>query len=62
MATTRVIEVDGREQKILVRCLNETRNELIDKGIPTDEVNVLLLRAIEAPTKKEQRRADREGR
>ncbi len=61
-STTKVIEIDDREQRILVKCLNDVRNKLIDQGVPTDDVNRLLLMTIDAPTKKQKRKADREGR
>ena len=61
-ATTRVLEIDDRDQRLLVKCLNDVRNDCIDKGIPTDDVNRLIIMAIDAPTKKEKRKADRETR
>ncbi len=60
--TTKVIEIDDRDQRILVKCLNDVRNDCIDRGIPTEDLNRLLLMTIDAPTKKEKRKADREGR
>ena len=60
--TTRVIEIDDRDQRILVKCLNDVRNNCIDNGIPTEDLNRLLLRTIDAPTKKQKKKADREGR
>jgi len=59
---TKVFEMTERDQKILVKCLNDVRNDCIDKGVPTEDVNRLLILAIDAPTKKEKRKADREGR
>lgn len=61
-SNTKVLEMTERDQKILVRFLSEARNDCIDKGIPTDDVNRLLILTIDAPTKKEKRKADREGR
>lgn len=61
-ATTRVLEIDDRDQRLLVKCLNDVRNDCIDKGIPTDDVNRLIIMAIDAPIKKEKRKADREAR
>ena len=34
----------------------------MEEGKPTEDINELLIKAIEAPTKKEKRKADREGR
>ena len=62
MASTKVLEIDDRYHRLLVKCLNDARNDCIDKGIPTEDVNRLLIMAIDAPTKKEKRRADREER
>lgn len=52
--TTKVIEIDDRDQRILVKCLNDVRNDCIDRGIPTEDLNRLLLMTIDAPTKKEK--------
>ena len=61
-STTKVLEINDRDQRLLVKCLNDIRNDCIDKGIPTEDVNRLIIMAIDAPTKKEKRKADREAR
>ena len=38
------------------------RNKLIREGKPTEDVDDLILKIIDAPTKREKRRADREAR
>lgn len=58
----RVIEVDGFDQRLMVNGLTDFRNDLIKEQKPTEDIDELLLKIIDAPTKKEKRRADREGR
>ena len=60
--TKRVIEVDEFQHRLLANGLNEFRSKLIEEGEPTEDVNELLLQVIDAPTKKEKRKSDREGR
>ncbi len=59
MSCTKILEMDELDQKLLVKCLNDARNDCIDKGIPTEDVNRLLIKTIDAPPKKEKRRSDR---
>ena len=50
------IEVDDFEYRMLVQALSEKRNELISEGKSTADIDVLLLKAIDAkPVKKEKR-------
>lgn len=58
----RVIEVDDFDHRLMVNGLADFRNDLIKEDKPTEDVDVLLLKIIDAPTKKEKRKADREGR
>lgn len=58
----RVIEVDDFDHRLMVNCLADFRNDLIRDEKPTEDVDELLLKIIDAPTKKEKRKADREGR
>lgn len=58
----RVISVDEFERRLMVSGLNDFRNDLIKKEKPTEDVDELILKVIDAPTKKEKRKADREGR
>ena len=47
------IEVDDFEHRMLVQALSEKRNELISEGKSTEDINALLLKAIDAkPVKK----------
>lgn len=60
--TKRVVVLTGQEQRLMVNCIRVARNEFIDDGLPSEDVSELMLKVIEAPTKKEKRKADREGR
>lgn len=46
----RVISVDGYEHRLMVAGLNDFRNDLLAGGKPTEDVDVLLLKVIDAPT------------
>jgi predicted N-formylglutamate amidohydrolase len=46
----------------VVNALNELRNDLIKEERPTDAVDELLLKTIDAPTKKQKRRNHDEAR
>ena len=58
----RIMTMDDFEHRLLVGCINKARNDYMEEGKPTEDINELLIKAIEAPTKKEKRKADREGR
>ena len=58
----RIMTMDDFEHQLLVGCINKARTEYMEEGKPTEDINELLIKAIEAPTKKEKRKADREGR
>ncbi len=60
--TKRVIEVTDFEHRLMVNCMRTARNEYIDEGAPTEDVSRLMVKVMEAPTKKEKRKADREAR
>lgn len=60
--TKRVIEVSDYEHRLMVNCMRTARNEFIDEGAPTEDVSKLMVKVMEAPTKKEKRKADREAR
>lgn len=42
----RKIKVDDFELRVIVKALNELRNQLIADNKPTDDVDVLLLRLL----------------
>ena len=48
----RVVELDKYEHGVVINALNEMRNDLIGEERPTDIVDEVLLKAIDAPTKK----------
>ena len=46
----------------MVSGLMDFRNDLLRDEKPTEDINDLILKVIDAPTKKEKRRADCEAR
>jgi hypothetical protein len=58
----RIVTLDDFEQRLMVNGLNDFRNELLKADKPTEDVDELLLKVIDAPTKKERRRLWREAR
>ena len=58
----RVIEVTDYEHRLMVNCMRTARNEYIDEGAPTEDVSRLMVKIMEAPTKREKWKADRETR
>lgn len=58
----RVLTLDDYEYGVVVNALNEMRNDLIKEKRPTDAVDELLLKTIDAPTKKVKRRNHDEAR
>ena len=58
----KVITLDDFEQRLMVSGLMDFRNALLKEEKPTEDINDLILKVIDAPTKKEKRRFDREER
>jgi len=58
----RIITLDDFEQRLMVNGLNDFRNDLLKADKPTEDLDELLMKVIEAPTKKEHRRLCREAR
>ena len=58
----KVLTLDEFEQRIMVSGLMDFRNDLLKDDKPTEDINDLILKVIDAPTKKEKRRAEREER
>ena len=54
----RVLAMDRYEQGIVINALNAKRTELLREERPTDAVDDLLLKTIDAPTKKIKCRCD----
>lgn len=48
----RVLELDRYEHGVVINALNEMRNDLIGEDRPTDIVDEILLKTIDAPAKK----------
>ena len=47
-----ILELDKYEHGVIINALNDMRNDLIEEKRPTDIVDEVLLRAIDAPTRK----------
>ena len=58
----RVLTLDDYEYGVVVNALNELRNCLIKEERPTDAVDELLLKTIDAPIIKQKRRKQDEAR
>lgn len=58
----RVVTLNGFEQRLMVAGLTDFRNDAIRDGKPTEDLDGLILKVIDAPTKRQKRRADREAR
>ena len=58
----RVISIDDFEHRLMVKGLNDFRNDLIQGDKPTEDIDELLLKVIKAPTKKEKRKLCRDAR
>ena len=58
----KVLTLDEFEQRLMVSGLMDFRNDLLKDDKSTEDINDLILKVIDAPTKKEKRRAEREER
>ena len=58
----KVLTFGQDEQQMMVRSLYDMRNSALERNIPTEEVEDLILKVIDAPTRKERRRLDRQTR
>ena len=56
-----MIKVNDFEQRLLVTGMNRFRNDLIREELPTEDVDDVLLKIIDAPPAK-RKKADREAR
>lgn len=54
----RVLTLDNYEYGVVVNALNDMRNGLIEEQRPTDAVDDLLIKTIDAPTRKQKRREE----
>ncbi len=48
----KVLVLSDNEQGLMVNGLMDFRNSLIQKDLPTEDINDLILRVIDAPVKK----------
>ena len=48
----RIVALDQYEHGVVINALNDMRNDLIEDDRPTDIVDEILLKTIDAPTKK----------
>ena len=55
----KVVTLDDFEQRLMVSGLMDFRNDLLRDEKPTEDINDLILKVIDAPRKKEKRRAIR---
>lgn len=57
-----VVTMEDFEQRLAVKGLMEFRTDLLEEDMPTEDLDELILKIIDAPTRKEKRKADREAR
>lgn len=57
-----VVTLDNFEQRLMVSGLADFRNDLIRDEKPTEDVDELILKVIDAPTEKAREKADRAAR
>lgn len=58
----KLLKLNSAEQQLMVRSLYDLRNAQLRRHGPTEDVDELILRVIDAPDRKARRRADREAR
>lgn len=59
--SVKMLLLDSFEQRVLIEALADRRNDFIEAEKPTDDVNSVLLKVIDAPDKKRSR-DEREAR
>ena len=57
-----VVTMEDYEQRLAVKGLMEFRTDLLEEDMPTEDLDDLILKIIDAPTRKEKRKADRVAR
>lgn len=55
MGEKRVLTVDDFEHNLMLNGINEYRNMLLEQELPTDDVDNLLLKVLDAPLQKRRR-------
>lgn len=61
-ANDKVLIMNSDEQQLVVRSLYELRNTLLEIDGPVEDVEDVLIKVIDAPSKRERRRMDRDER
>ena len=61
-ANDKVLIMNSDEQQLVVRSLYELRNTLLEINGPVEDVEDVLMKVIDAPSKRERRRMDRDER
>ena len=56
------VALDSFEQRLMVSALTDFRNDLLREEKPTEDVDGLLLKVIDAAPQKERKKADRAAR
>ena len=57
-----VVTLDNFEQRLMVSGLMDFRNDFLWDEKPTEDINDLILKVIDAPTEKARKKADRVAR
>ncbi len=57
-----VVTLDSQEQRLMVKGLTGFRNDVIRDGKPTEDVDDLILKVIDAPVRRRKWRRSREAR
>ena len=57
-----VVTLDSFERRLMVNALTDFRNDLLREEKPTEDVDSLLLKVIDAVPQKERKKADRAAR
>lgn len=56
----KLVALDNFEQRVIIEALADRRNDLISEEKSTDDLNLVILKVIEAPEKKVKRNDDYE--
>lgn len=62
MEEKHIVALTKQEQHLLVRCMTEVRNGVLQAGRPTRAIDDLLLKVIDAPKKKGKHMVDHAAR
>ena len=57
----RILVIDDHEQGVVINALNEYRTSKLSEDFTTDIIDELLIKAIDAPTRKEKRHGSCRG-